>query len=181
MANSILEQAKQRVAEIERETAALNEEAAVLRRMIDAAENGVVQVAPAPAPQIAPLPYPVPMPGGWPWPQPDPLTPWIVGPTVDHGGMCACSRCCPTIGTLRKAAVTLAPRFACNGTSTCGCGCNGFLWCATTATTAVRIPDGGVVLMAPTNGVRLDNWTTVRIGDPLGLPVDSGIRYTVSN
>lgn len=91
-ARDIIEQAKMRLAEIE-------EEAAVLRRMIAAAEKGTVQVTPAPAPHPNPDALPFPFAAPWlpPWPpeQPVPIVPRIVWP--NHGGMCACPSCCPTV------------------------------------------------------------------------------------
>lgn len=168
MANSILEQAKHRLTEIEREAAALNEEAAVLRRMIAAAER-TVEGAPAPAPHVVPMPYPVPMPGILPWPQPDPLIPWIVGPKIGHGGLCACPQCVSPVycGPRDSALHDGAPMF----------------WreCGTSDLTGEPYFVGAPLIVAPTNGVRLDSGTTVRIGDPLGLPVSTGIRYTASN
>lgn len=81
-ARDIIEQAKVRLAEIE-------EEAAVLRRMINAAEKGTVQVTPAPFPSAAPWLPP------WPPEQLVPIVPLIA--RTNHGSTCACPSCCPTV------------------------------------------------------------------------------------
>ena len=161
-----VERLKERRAQIARERVALDEEDAGLARMIDAAEKGTVQVAPVPAPQVVPAPYPVPTPGVWPWPQLDPLTPWIVGPKIDHGGLCACPQC--------VSPVYCGPR----DSTISDDGLMIWRECGTSDLTGGPYLVGTPLLLAPTNGVRLDSGTTVRIGDPLGLPVGTGIRYT---
>jgi hypothetical protein len=175
MANSILEQAKQRLAEIE-------EEAAVLRRMIDAAEKGTVQVTPAPAPQPVTIPYP-PAPGVLPWPQPDPMTPWIVGPTTPLTRTWAIDTqppmltglytgdVIPLLATTATAAPTLASLTAVASGPITAPACS-------IGDMVARYPDGATVYAC---GVRLDSGSTVRIGDPLGIPIDNSIRYTASN
>lgn len=90
MAQPILDQAKARLAEIEAQTKALADEAAVLRRMIAAAEGSPAPVREVPVPTILP-------PGVvFPNRHPDPITPWIVG-APNHGGMCACPQCVPPV------------------------------------------------------------------------------------
>ena len=102
----IAEQARARLAEVDRERAALDTEAAKLLAMIAAAEGRPepVKLVPLPvAPSPLPFPYypqpilPQPLPEPWrPLPTfPDPLTP--VWANQGHGSQCACQWCCPQV------------------------------------------------------------------------------------
>ena len=108
MPNPILDAARARLLAITAERAALDREERELRAMVAAAEGA--SSAPALTPTRA-LPVIVPHygPPGYPWTIGDGLAPF-----------------------------TLGPRYQCIGGPSCGCGCNGFVWCSTHVTTTDR-------------------------------------------
>lgn len=87
-ADDIVKQARQRIAEIDKDSAAMAKERETLQRIIGAAEGRAapieIKVAPAPPPVVVPMPYPVmpsPLPPyqpAWPyidWWRPQPFLP----------------------------------------------------------------------------------------------------------
>lgn len=117
MPNPILDAARARLLAITAERSALDREERELRAMVAAAEG-----AAAPAPPWPPLPT-IPVivphygpPGSYPW-------------TLGGEGW-------------TSSRAILAPRYTCQRNATCGCGCNGFLWCSTDATDRAVLTTG---------------------------------------
>lgn len=167
--NPILDAARARLAEIERQATDLAEEASTLRRMIAAGEDRaapVPSVAPAP-PVYVPVPYPVPQSPVYPWWfSPDPFNPWVVGPYPYIGGGTT-TETTIKIGDLSRTTTVLG--YDPNTQAPCGSG-----------SVSAYVPPPGVALCVDASGA-LPTIEGATLYNGLGVRLNPSLRIASSN